>query len=120
MLVIGSAPDALVQSVSTLYTKQIVMTGERYRHIVERHPELIGCEHLIIEAIRDPDAVHANDQDPNILLLYRTNKGRATVRIALWISDDQIRSNSVHSARLARAKEQERGVRRGKVLWKRG
>jgi hypothetical protein len=119
VLVVGKTPLVLVQHVSALYTERIVMTGERYRHVTERHPELIGCEHLIIEAVRDPDAIHRNERDPNTLVLYRTDTNGTTIRVALWISDEDGRSNSIHSARFAHAQEQDRGTRRGKVIWRR-
>ena len=116
VLHVGEVHRVIQQSWFSLVTVRVVITGERYRHFIARHAEMIGAERQIIEAIHQPDAIHLNERDPNIVVLYRTGASGATIRLALWISDDPGRSNSIHSARFAHAREKERGTQRGRVI----
>jgi len=49
-----SVEEAVVSSVNGV---PIRLTAERWRHIVDRHPELEQHRELILETIRDPDFV---------------------------------------------------------------
>ncbi len=40
----------------------VLLTGERLLHIIYRHPELRGREHLILEAVRRPLELYEDDR----------------------------------------------------------
>lgn len=57
----------------------IRLTGERLDHIGSNHPELIGLEEDILDAISEPDMVHAGNTGELIALKSVVALNKSTV-----------------------------------------
>jgi len=118
VLDLGPSPDCIRQGWPQIVSQRIVLTGERYGHILKNHPEMRGFERAIVMAALDPDCVHRNNRDAQIAVLYRAWQEGLQIRIALWISNDARFHNSIHSARFARMHERTKGIEKGRMVWK--
>ena len=49
---------------------QIRLSAERLAHIHERHPEMIGLERTISEALESPNVITLDRDDPESVRLY--------------------------------------------------
>jgi hypothetical protein len=97
---------------------RVVLIGERYLHILDRHPEIAGREEQVIRTALDPDRVHRNRSDPRVAILYRMFEDGNCLRISMWITDEARFQNSIHSARLAREREVLLGVTQDREIWR--
>ena len=97
-------------------TREVVLTGERRAHYLREHPEMADYEVYLAETALTPDEVHCNKRDPDMAICYRRLDSERFLRVALWISPGEGRSNSIHSYRLARTHEVEIGRRQGRAL----
>ena len=95
-----------------------MITGERYHHYIERHPNMAGAEASVILTLLEPDEIHRNKKDDRIAILSRRLGERTHTRIALWLSDNPELHNSVHSARKAWDREIRQGRNGGRMVWK--
>lgn len=50
---------------------EVTLTDERYRHIIERHPEIKTHLRFLTETLADPETVRKSQYDPDVLLFYR-------------------------------------------------
>ncbi len=115
---IGRLASGVWRKVSGV-TRQVVVTRERRRHYLERHPEVRELEGLLWDAIHYPYEVHRNKRDPQMIIIYVPVDGERFLRVALWISDNEKLMNSVLSARMARMKEVEKGRKEKRVVYRR-
>jgi hypothetical protein len=122
VLQMGVLPEQLSQTVRQIWTEsvtsQVVLTGERRAHYLERHAEMAGLESYLLTTLLQPDEVHRNRYDPRMAIFYKQIDIDHYLRIALWVSNDPTKQNSVFSFRKARTGEVERERKAGRVLWK--
>lgn len=90
VLPVGWIDASIIQHWPDSTTRRLVIIGERYSHIIDRHPEVSGSEESIIRALLDPDEVHRNKVDSRMALLYRAQSTGFWLRLAVWISDRTI------------------------------
>ena len=109
---------AIRQAWPTSVTDQVVLTGERRAHYLERHAEMTALEGELLATLFEPDEVHRNRYDPRMAIFYRRFDPEHYLRIALWVSDDSTKQNSLFSFRKARNVEVERDRKAGRRLWK--
>jgi hypothetical protein len=119
VLDLGPLPEGITNSWDALVSDRVVVTGERYAHIIDRHPEVAGQERRILEAALNPDEIHMNVDDPRIAILYKGGVGLSLMRLALWLSDDSTLQNSIHSVRYAHRGERRRSDRAERRIWPR-
>ena len=50
---------------------EVRLTGERFRHILRRHPEMASQLHRFAETLASPDAVRPSRFNPAVRLYYR-------------------------------------------------
>ena len=50
---------------------EVRLTGERLRHILQRHPEMAFQMHRLAETLASPDAVRPSGSNPATQLYYR-------------------------------------------------
>ncbi len=50
---------------------EIELTDERYKHIIERHPEVKPHLRFLVETLADPEVIRKSRYDPDTLLFYR-------------------------------------------------
>jgi hypothetical protein len=120
VLPVGWIASSISQQWPDSTTRRLVIIGERYTHIIERHPEMSGSEASIIRALQDPDEVQRNKVDSRMALYYRAQSTGFWLRLAVWISDRTDRENSLLSARLAKQNEVEAGREAGRRIWRKG
>ena len=118
VLLVGEIPPVAIEFWSNRSSSMAVIIGSRRSHYLASHSELEELEQILILSLLDPDEVHSNASDPLMAIVYRRLDSEFYIRIALLISEDAARQNSVISARLAREKEVERGRARGRLKWK--
>lgn len=118
VLDLGCVPTAILEHWPDAKSDRIVIIGERYRHILARHDELIGQERPIIETVLYPQVIHVNRSDPRMAILYRSHLNGSRMRISLWITDNPRFQNSIHSARYAHESELIRGVKHRREAWR--
>lgn len=114
---IGSTIEEALTHWSDRSTLRVIVTRERRRHYLERHPEAVIDEATMIEVLLNPYEVHINKQDRRIAIFYAQLPDGFFLRIPVWISDRSDRQNSVLSLRRARAREVEKGRREGRQVW---
>ena len=51
--------------------QEVMLTGERLRHILRRHPEMASHLHRFAETLANPDAVATSSSGPAVQLYYR-------------------------------------------------
>lgn len=49
----------------------LVFTDECWQHIVSRHPEMLPFKGLVVEAIRQPDAIYLGKRDPSRRIYHK-------------------------------------------------
>jgi len=96
----------------------MVVTRNRRTHYLDRHPEIIADEPMLLDTLLDPDEVHRNVTDSDIAILYRRIDCKHFLRAPIWISDRNDRQNSLLSLRRAGLGEVEDGRRKGRQVWK--
>lgn len=115
----GGALRAVIhQQWPDIATDEIILTGERRAHYLARHAEVAAYEHRLPEILAAPDELHRNRSDATMLIVYRNIAEGFYLRIALWLSHESDKQNSIHSVRLARKSEVEAGRQAGRVLWR--
>ena len=102
----------------TSITSRIVLTGERRAHYLARHADMAAFESELMGVLFDPDEVHRNRYDANMAIFYRRIDQEHFLRVAIWVSDDQTKQNSVFSFRKARIGEVENERRNGRRVWR--
>ena len=80
------------------------LTDERLRHILERHPEMVGMEWAIAETVESPDAVVASRTDPDRVNEYykwftNTDRGDKFIRVVVRSNLDDAFVLTAHMAR---------------------
>ena len=53
------------------YGNEVRLTGERFEHILRRHPEMAFQMHRFVETLANPDAVTPSRSSPAVRLYYR-------------------------------------------------
>ena len=122
VLEIGAIDKGIVR----LWTREVarnrlvVLTGERRRHYLTEHPEMFDWEHLLIDALLDPDEVHRNRKDQRIAIFYKRVRPTRYLRVAVLMQEKRgAFKHSVMSCRFARHREIQNGRRYGRKVWKR-
>lgn len=119
IVVVGELPHGRLDHWPQHVTQQVVITRERRQHYLDRHPETVDDEFLMIQTLLDPPEIHVNKQDRQVAIIYAPMDGDRFLRIPVWISDRNDRQNSVLSLRRARPREVEAGRRAGRQVWMR-
>jgi hypothetical protein len=89
---------------------EVVITGARRAHYLQRHPDIEPWEIELAATLLDPDEVHRNRQDPEIATFYRrADEGHFTRASVAMQAVSGPRKHSVITYRLARAREVQRG-----------
>lgn len=99
-------------------TDEMVVTRNRRAHYLERHPEVIDDEPILLRTLLDPDEVHRNAIGLDMAILYRRIDDEHYLRAPVWISHRADRQNSLLSLRRARLIEVEDGKSKGRQVWK--
>jgi SPP1 gp7 family putative phage head morphogenesis protein len=99
-------------------TGETILTDERAKHILNRHPDMQGYQNKISQIILNPTFVHRNTRDKSMAIFYYEFNDKKYLRVAVWISDNAELKNSIHSMRMARNKEIENGRKAGREVWK--
>lgn len=114
VLILGDVPERVKRYWSDIETNKWVLTGERRNHIYETHPEMKGLMEDLIRMVVKPDDVHTNTFDPRIAILYKKYDVDRYLRAALWVTNDPVKLNSIHSYRFAKVKEYLQGLENGR------
>ena len=117
VLAIGLIQPAIISAWKGAVTRRVVLTGERRRHYLQRHPGIREYETSLRAVVLYPDEVHRNKKDPEMAIMYKQLDAEAFLRVALWVSDTTGLENSVHSFRRAHAREVMRGRKEGRLIW---
>jgi hypothetical protein len=121
VLQMGVLPEQLSQTVRQIWTEsvtsQVVLTGERRAHYLERHAEMRGLERELLATIFEPDEIHRNKRDSQIGIWYRRLNSSQYTRVVIWVSDKPGLQNSIHSFRLADEREVTMGRKQERLLW---
>jgi hypothetical protein len=118
VLDLGPVPACVLKHWRDVQSDRVVLIGERYLHILDRHPEIGGREEQVIRTALDPDRVQENRTDPRVAILYRMFEDGSCLRISMWITDEARFQNSIHSARLVREREVLLGVTQNREIWR--
>jgi hypothetical protein len=116
---IGLLPIEILALWSETRTLEVIVTRERRQHYLERHPEVLRDEPLLLKTVAAPSEVHRNKLDEQIAIFYTEIGDGFYLRVPVWISDRVDRQNSVLSLRRARAREVEAGRAAGRQVWRR-
>ena len=120
VLVVGSLRPAVVHAFASEVADnlEVVITGERRRHYLSQHPEMVSWEHLLRDALLDPDEVHRNRTDADVGIFYKQIGSDRYVRAVVRLQTKAgRRKHSLMSYRLARARELQAGRRQ--LVWRR-
>lgn len=121
VLSLGELPtrtyQAFRQQWPSSVTAQVVLTGERRAHYLERHPEMAAFEGKLMETLFAPDEIHRNKRDSQIGIWYRRLNGSQYIRVVVWVSDTPGLQNSIHSFRLADQREIDQGQKQKRLVW---
>lgn len=117
VLLVGAIPPGALDFWRDHVTTEMIITGERRRHYLERHPEIFRDELILLLALIDPHEIHSNAVDERMAIIYRRIDASYYLRIPVWISNRQDRQNSVLSVRRARPDEVMKGRIAGRVRW---
>ena len=115
---IGTLPEPVVDHWQDIVTDQIILTGERRGHYLQEHKEMIDLEDYLPKVILQFTDVHINTSDPRMAIFYLELDDKHLLRVALWISDNPEKLNSVHSMRKARRSEYLKGIKAGRSIIK--
>ena len=63
--------EAGVRRFTDEHGSEVVLTDERLRHILRRHPEMAFQMHRLAETLVRPDAVRVSKSSPTVHLYYR-------------------------------------------------
>ncbi len=97
----------------------VVLTGDRRQHYIERHPDVLSVEQYLIDAVLDPDEVHRNKTDLRVAIFYKQVDERHYLRVAVLMQPERSPlQHSILSIRLASPKELRKG--QGRSVWKKG
>jgi hypothetical protein len=88
-----------------VFGNAILLTEERKRHILLRHPEVKEFLHLVGEALADPDVVVRSRLDPTVSLYHKKHKGYVVVVVK---TTEQFVLTAYTSV----------AVKQGEVIWK--
>ena len=101
--------------------RNVVLTGERKRHILDGHPEMQDLIPALIRTVQDPDEIHRNKLDTLVAIFWRRIEDQDHyLRIALLLSPAEELQHSVMSAWRVRRKDYEREGRQERRVWKKG
>ncbi len=67
---VGRIPDDALAYWLDRVTDEVVITRERRRHYLDRHPEVEADEEVLIRSVLDPEEVHINRIDPRMTIIY--------------------------------------------------
>lgn len=113
VLRIGNLNKAILKKAGfDVENTEVIITGERRHHYLDRHPEMAAVEWQLDQVVINPSFVSPNKTDPDILLFYLKGDDRylrATVRMQREIGEYK---HSVISLRFARSKEVKREEKR--------
>jgi Barnase-EndoU-ColicinE5/D-RelE like nuclease len=118
-LQIGQIPAPIEHLWPDVASHRIIVTGERRRHYLDRHPLTEQYELDLVRAVRFPDEIFRNRMDAQVAILYRRIDDRYRMRVALLVSQLAGLDCSVLSAWPTRPKDYERDRRSGRLLWRR-
>lgn len=94
---------------------EVILTGERRDHILERHPDMEPYLGWLREAVLNPNEVHPNRTDHDMAIFYCRITGTRYLRVAVLMQQQKgPRRHSIISARQARPEE----VARGRAIWR--
>lgn len=116
---LGDIPGEILAYWDKAVTPRCVLTGERRQHYLAEHPEVSELEYMLPLVVSMPDEVHRNRFDRQVAIFYKRLNDRYHLRSAIWLSHEGEKQNSVHSLRVARAKEVLKGREEGRVVWAR-
>ena len=117
VLYIGDLPSLSLTNWPNRITDRVVITAERRRHYLERHPDVEPCEDVPIEAVRDPDEIHRYVRDITIANVYRQIDEQHDIVASIQITHAVGMMNSVMTARISRKRDRDSARRRGLLLW---
>lgn len=109
-------PEALSNWSDHVTTESIIPAGAR-THYRTRHPEVMGYERFIVEAILDPDEVHIDPSHERTNSFFKAIDDRYDIMVSVWVSDDPGRFNAVKSARKQRNGDRRKGRALGHQVW---
>jgi hypothetical protein len=116
---IGTIPAEILEYWPEAVTQKVIVTRERRRHYLDRHPEIVRDEPRLFAALAHPSEVHRNKLDARIAIVYFRIDSDFYLRIPIWVSDRIDRQNSVLSLRRARVREVESGRAARRQVWRR-
>lgn len=115
---IGSLPtECLVQWPSSV-TNEVVVTRTQRSHYLANHPEMIGFEFQLIQALLEPDIVFEILDAENTLLCLICQDEQHGVVVIVSISSTPGLSNSVITARRQRRGKRGKPASRQRMIWK--
>lgn len=110
-------PDAIANW-SDRVTTQVIISGGARAHYRGRHPEVMDHEWLVVEAVLDPEEVHADASYERTSSFFKAIDDRYDLVVSVWISNDPHRLNAVKSARKQRVGDRKKGRALGHEVWR--
>lgn len=113
--------DPLVKEFGEVRTNEVIVTRERLRHILERHPDDFELfETYGVECIENPDYIIKNNKNEGTIFVVKklgdTNLN-AIVRVVLEKDQEELK-NSVMTFYRIRDKNLKKLIKRNKLLYK--
>ena len=117
-VLIGGLPAAAITFwKDSVTTGTIVSYGAR-THYLQRHGEVLDLDRHVIEAVRNPDAIHRDKSDESTANVFRSLDDEYDIVVSIQLSRDSSRYNSVKSARRQRRAKRHRDEYRGLEVWR--
>jgi hypothetical protein len=113
----GSLPAGCLAHWASRATDEAVITRNRRDHYLANHPEIVDIERALLLAVRFPNEIHVNKNDPSMAIVYRRLDESHWIRVALLTSRHSHLKNSVISCRIAGFEEILEGRRSGRRVW---
>ncbi len=122
VLSLGDIPADITRHwASSTGNQEVVLTGNRRIHYLQRHPEMAEYESLLSDVVLRPSEVHKNRYDDAMAIFYyrlRDLEGHYLRATVLMQKEASRLRHSIISFRLAKSDEIARATRQGRRVWR--
>ncbi|MDL1898214.1 hypothetical protein FBQ82_18335 [Anaerolineae bacterium CFX7] len=98
---------------------EVVLTGERRKHYLNSHPEMIQYEDKLADVVLAPNQTHRNRKVLQTVIFYKRLDQRHFLRAAIVLQPKAGElKHSIFSFRLAKHSEVETSAHEGRLIWR--